>query len=76
MATPEYYCTPELEELSIINCPNISLPALKEMLETRCHDARNWLTAIKISGCLPEMSLEDAEWFYDRLFAFTYNRVL
>jgi hypothetical protein len=80
MATPEYCCATELQELSIINCPNISPPFLKKLLETKRDESEddnaNVLTSITVSGRIPEMSLEEAEWFKDRLSKFSYNRVL
>jgi hypothetical protein len=66
-------CTPELQDLSILNCPNISIPALKRLVATRCLNPRNQLRIIRISGCVPEMSLE-AEWFNDCLFTFSHNQ--
>jgi hypothetical protein len=64
---------PELQALSIVNCPNISIPALKKLVATRCLNARNQLRTIRISGRVPEISLEDAKWFNDRLFTFSHN---
>jgi hypothetical protein len=80
MATPGYYCATELQRLSIINCPNISVPFLKKLLQTKRDESEddnaNALTSITVSGRNPEMSPEETQWFRDRLSRFSYNRVL
>jgi hypothetical protein len=72
MAIPKHYCALDLETLSIHNCPNISVPALKKMVETRCDDTQYRLRAMRIYGRIPEILLEDAKWFRDRLVVFEY----
>jgi hypothetical protein len=71
-----HHCAPGLQDLSIFNCPNISITALKKLVETRCLNTRNQLRTIRISGRVPEISLEDAKWFNDRLFTFFYDQEL
>jgi hypothetical protein len=64
-ATPKYYCASELKELSISNCPNISIPALKQWWKQDATTPKIGFGKYKVSGRIPEISLEDAEWFQD-----------
>jgi hypothetical protein len=70
-------CAPLVRRLTIDNCPNISLPALKKLVTTRCYDGvpREYpsMLGLDLTGCVTEMSLFDEDWF-ERWLTFSYNR--
>ena len=86
MATPDFHntsfhCARDVRHFSILNCPNISVPALKQLVETRLHIALAGLpvgaalpiTMLRLSGCDLDISTDDRNWFSDRLSQFSYD---
>jgi len=73
-------CARSVEDLSILNCVDSSISKLKQLVETRCiprdpDDVHRPLPikVLRLSGRVPDVSLEDKEWFEGRLSEFFYN---
>jgi hypothetical protein len=80
-------CAPYVEDLSILNCLDFSISTLKQLFETRRTQSDpndvfavrrgrpRHITVLRLSGRVPEVSLQDREWFKRRLSEFSYNAV-
>jgi hypothetical protein len=72
------YCAPSVRRLTINNCPNISIPALKQLVRTRCYDGapRQYpsILGLDLTGRGTEMSPEDESWFEAWPLTFSYKR--
>jgi hypothetical protein len=75
------YCVPYVEYLWILNCPDFSISALKQVVETRRIRDMSQLSQpphiciLQLSGCVPEVSPEDRDWFEGCLSQFIYNPI-
>jgi hypothetical protein len=74
------YCAQSVQDLSILNCPDFSISALKQLVETTRINMPYGLTlppihAVQLSGRVPEVSSENREWFKGRLSEFSYNPI-
>jgi hypothetical protein len=73
------YCARYVHGLLIINCPDFSVSALKQMVEARrIRSGRPQPPAIRVlhlSGRVPDVSSEDREWFKRRLSDFSYDPI-
>jgi hypothetical protein len=69
-------CAQYLQGLSIINCLNFSISALKQLLETR-QGKSTWspafLPVLRPTGRVPVVSSEDRDWFKRGVSQFSYN---
>jgi hypothetical protein len=88
MMTPEYgadqwtgrmlCCAPNVEDLSILNCPSFSISTLKKVVEMRRLHL-TWIYAgimtLRLSGRVPDVSSEDREWFKGHVSEFSYNPI-
>jgi hypothetical protein len=69
---------PYVKDLSILNCRGFSISALKQLVEARRTQVI-WSTppphfrALRLSGRVPDVSLEDREWFRGHVSEFSYN---
>jgi len=77
-------CIQYLQDLSIINCRNFSISALKRVVETRLDHSVSRphkifpirpIKALRLSGLVPDVSLEDREWFKDHVSEFSYDPI-
>jgi hypothetical protein len=77
-------CAHYIQGLSIINCPDFSISALKQLVETRrikssWSDRNNFyppaqqIRVLRLSGRVPVVSSEDIDWFKGCGSQFAYN---
>jgi hypothetical protein len=73
------YCARYVQGLSILNCPDFSVSALKLMVQTRRFrrgmPQAPIIVALHLSGRVPDVSSEDREWFKSRLSDFSYDPI-
>jgi hypothetical protein len=79
-------CAPYVNDLSILNCRGFSISALKQMIETRLIQSRKdpidvdippapHIKILRLSGRVPDVSLEDREWFDGHLSEISYDLI-
>jgi hypothetical protein len=71
-------CASSVEILSIRNCSSFSISTLKKVVEARrIHSIyfSTGITTLRLSGRVPDVSLEDREWFKGCLSEFSYNPI-
>jgi hypothetical protein len=70
-------CAPFVRHLTIHDCPNISLPALKQFVKRKCYDGRQkqypTMLGLELTGRVVELSPEDQDWFKRWQITFFYN---
>jgi len=72
--SPSHF-VPDVQRLSIHNCSGFSVSVLKQMVQTRCLRHYSPLEFLRLSGRVPDLSLEDREWFEGFLSNFSYNPI-
>jgi hypothetical protein len=81
-------CAPYVKDLSIRNCLDFSISALKRLVEWRRMQSTcgpiyinitsappSHIQALRLSGRLPDVSTEDKEWFKGCLSEFSYDPI-
>jgi hypothetical protein len=80
----EKSCAYYMEGLTIIDCPNFSISALKQLVKTRrfqlqwsyeddCYTPTPQFRDLRLVGCVPVISSEDIDWFNSCVSQFAYN---
>ncbi|KAF8060660.1 hypothetical protein FPV67DRAFT_301938 [Lyophyllum atratum] len=73
----EFGC-PNVQDLTISNCPNFSPSLLRKMMEARMvpddYCAHPMILALKVQGLKPPLSSEDEEWFKSNIDDFVWDR--
>jgi hypothetical protein len=76
-------CAPHARDLTIQNCPNFSLLALRQFVQSRLHlpsDFHNFeptptrLQSLDVFGNVPSLSEDDRSWFTTNVPLFRYHR--
>jgi len=72
----KFDCVTDVENLDICDCPNFSIAALREFVESRLDLSWNEVSprihGIFCSGNVPSLSLEEKEWFEENLLGPLY----
>jgi hypothetical protein len=67
--TPSQLCLSDLREISLHECTNFSISALKQMIRAR-QQKKGGPSTLNISGRAPRISKEDEDWFIENVMNF------
>ena len=69
----DYICAANMEYIDIVDCPNVSVEALKSLVNTLClPSAEPRLESVRVCGLVPHFSQEDLLWFETNVERFNH----